>query len=298
MMINRRRTLQLGLGAGVLPFIGCDRAASPSAANPLFEEDAFTAYIKTIGTLETRDVYVWFTGVLWGMLPRVATAPLCGFQGLARHRWHAHGDGSYSQTAYDVGFFSDLETGKPADAIINPLTGESVRPFHNSYGGFEQVHTPAAFAKGRDGSEAKKDQLTWTTAGNQVVLTERMVGNVPSKLQPAQWPRETSGPVNFYGGETSYAASLPALSNPAVKTLPYTLFWSSFAPWEPWLMMDGAKGACQWRATGMKLDRYGDAGQDILDFAEKVQPGYFGDGAPWDWHRSATDDYIRIRGAG
>lgn len=294
-MIARRHILHLGLGAGALPLVGCEGA---TAARPLYDGDPFTAYIKTIGTLETRDVYVWFTGVLWGMLPRVATAPLCGFQGLARHRWRAHGDGSYSQTAYDVGFFSDLETGKPADVIANPLTGESVRPFHNSYGGFEQVHTRAAFTQGQDGREAKASQLNWTTASNQVVLTERMTGNVPSKVPPETWPRETSGPINFYGGETSYAAALPALNDPNVTTLPYTLFWSSFAPWEPWLMMDGAKGACQWRATGMKLARAEDAGSDILDFVEQAEPGYFGDEAPWEGYRSATDDYIRLRGAG
>lgn len=287
---SRRAMLVSGLSAAYTGMVGC----KTNAATPLFNlqglssEQKFQTFIKTIGTLQTEDIYIWFKGVLWGVLPQQTPVAFCGFQGLARHRWIANSDGSFTQKAYDVGFFCDLETGLPIDELENPFTNEKLTPYHNKYGGFPQIHTLQEFEK-----NSKK--YNWYSVGDRAVLTERSSGSVSSKMQPNDWPRETSGTKNYYGGESSYVTSLNQLSDPKISKAEYTLFWSSFSPWEPWLLMDGRGGTCQWRATGVKLQSYKDAPSDVLDFVKKDQPNYFEEADPWEGYLSNTDRYMRDR---
>lgn len=296
-MFDRRNIMKLGLGTGAAYLSGCQGQNTPVIEfGNLSQDQAFKTYIKSIGTLDTSDIYVWFKGVLWGVLPSSLPTPLCGFQGLARHKWTANSNGTFIQKAYDVGFFSDLQTNKPINFMINPLTGEKVEIYNNKYGGYVQTHNLDSFTDKTNGKMSKHDQLDWSEAGNQLILTERSIGQVTSKIQPDNWPRETSGPLNFYGGETSYAMSRKQVEDPSIKTADYALFWSSFSPWEPWLLMDGALGTCQWRATGVKLRHYSEAPREMLNFVAKDQPNYFDEGDPWEGYRSSIDSYIKDRG--
>lgn len=277
------------LSAASLGLQAC-QPATPSLLDlkSLSEDEAFKAYIKTIGSLETSDVYIWFRGILWGAIPGQLPFRLCGFQGLARHRWTAESSTKFRQKSFDVGFFSDIETGQPIDSLMNPITQERVETFHFKYGGFEQTHDLAEFAE-------KSAKLDWRAAGNHAVLTETGIGQVESKFTPQDWPKETSGPINFYGGETSHVVSLKTLSDPNIPSVKYDMFWSQFAPWEPWLLMEGRPGFCQWRATGTKLDSHSDAPKEVLDFVTKHQPNYFDETDPWDGYVSNTNRYQQSR---
>ncbi|MEP0718205.1 MAG: hypothetical protein ABJC43_02435 [Parasphingorhabdus sp.] len=59
-----------------------------------------------------------------------------------------------------------------------------------------------------------------------------------------------------------------------VRQAEYALFWPSFSPWEPWLLMDGAPGFAQWRPTGMKMESYKDVPREMLDFVAKDQSNF------------------------
>ncbi|MEP3224720.1 MAG: DUF1838 family protein [Parasphingorhabdus sp.] len=294
--LYRRDLLFAGLGGGTLALsTGSAKALHSPAWESLSERERFHIYIKLVGSLDTSDVYIWFKGVLWGALPQRLPVPFCGFQGLARHRWTANEkEGVFLQKSFDVGFFSDLETGLPIREISNPLTGETNQVFHNKYGGFERKHNFAEFIE-RGDDKSGKTKRDWRTAGNQACLNEISSGQFTSKLQPEKWPRETSGPLNFYAGETSYSTQLDHLLDPNVRQADFAMFWSSFSPWEPWLLMDAAPGNAQWRATGMKLNSYKDAPREMLEFIEKDQPNYFDDADPWPGVLSNTDRFIEAR---
>lgn len=299
MVIDRRSFVGAGLGGSLaafaMPAVGARSATAGRSIKNLSPEELFESYIKLLGTLDTSDVYIWFSGVLWGVIPDRLPVPMCGFHGLARHRWQAFDDGSFVQKEYDVGFFSDLETGLPIDTLQNPITGETNQVYHNKYGGWEQKHSLEEFTKTGDDGKSKSDKLSWKTAGNQVTLTRTAAGSAPTRLSPEEWPRETSGPTNFYGGDTSYSTRLDHLLDTNVRQADYTLGWLSVAPWEPWLLMDSAKGTCQWNATGMKLRSYKEAPKYVLDFVEKDQPNYFEAGDPWEGILNAVESFKKDR---
>lgn len=295
---TRRDMLHAGIGLGISsisPAASGFLTDAPVTLNGLSPERSYETYIKLLGSLDSSDVYIWFSGVLWGVIPSRLPIPICGFHGLAKHRWTALGDGNFIQKAYDVGFFSDLETGLPIDRLTNPITRETNDVYHNKYGGFEQQHSFQKFYRpGKDG-KSRSDALIWKTAGNQMTLVERPVGEVPTRLAPEIWPRESSGPTNYYGGETSYSSRLDHLLDPKVRQADYTLGWLSIAPWEPWLLMDGTAGTCQWNATGMKLRSYKEAPKYVLEFVAKEQPNYFEPGDPWEGYLNSVESFKKDR---
>lgn len=296
---DRRMLLQMGLGASGAAMLTAPSRAIRTAADTFNEQPLdYKAYVKLIGSIASTDVYIWFDGLLWGVLPGHLPTPFCTFQGLARHRWTPQADGSFIQKSFDVGFFGDLDTGLPADEVVNPYTGETVRPFHYKYGGSRTVYLKEGHGfLGASEPKLKPYDLSWKRAGNQLWLTEQATGQIPSVLQPEDWPRESPGKTSYYAGETSYSTSTNSLFNPQVSQADYSLFWSSFAPWEPWLLMDGAPGFAMWRAVGVKMRSYKDVPKTMMDYVLKEQPNYFDDADPWEGVKSNFARFQRDRSA-
>lgn len=300
--VQRRALLRSGLGMGAALAVGTS-ANAVRAAGKTGDLDLETpagvldAYVKLLGTLEEEHVYIAFSGTLWGIVPEKVPTAICGFSGLARHQWTPQKDG-YHRKSFDVGYFSDLESGEPVDELVNPLTGETVQPFHYKYGGGRQLYTKQGSLtiseEGEPGT-LKPYDLNWETAGDQIWLTEGGGGEFPSPLPPDEWPRESSGDAYRFVGETTLATSIEQLSNPRVRQADYTLFWTSILSWEPWLLMNGAPGFAMWRGVGTKLDRYQDAPGTLLDYVRSEQPNYFGKKDPWDGVLSNYDRFKKMR---
>ncbi|MEM7501622.1 MAG: DUF1838 family protein [Pseudomonadota bacterium] len=303
-----RRTLlrsSLGIGAGLSLPASLAVAAEPSldgGDHPLnlsSPAEAFNAYVKLLGTLADDDVYVAFSGTLWGIEPERVPTAICGFSGLARHRWAGVEDG-HERKAFDVGYFSDLETGEPIDELTNPLTGEQVAPFHYKYGGgIERYTKDGKLSVSAEGvaSNLTPYDFDWKRAGQQIWLTDSGSGEFPPPLSKAEWPRESSGDAFRFMGETTMATTVEQLANANVAQADYTLFWSSVLSWEPWLLMDGRPGFAMWRGVGAKLRRYEDAPATLLAFVRGAQPNYFDDADPWPGRVSNYDRYKRQREA-
>lgn len=312
--VSRRGFLQAGLSGAGLSGLGIGLAGTAAMAGAVESDSAGSGsstrhiadhsmlndhktYVKLLGTTATDDVYIWFEGILWGVVTGSEAAPLCTFQGLARHRWTAKPDGTFVQKSFDVGFFGDLETGLPASKLTNPITGETVRPYHYKYGGSQKLYTTDGQGYvGSDGNaETKPYNHNWKHAGHQVWLTEQATGQIKSILQPDDWPRESPGEMSYYAGETSYTSTFGALTDAATHQADFSLFWSSFAPWEPWLLMDGLQGSVMWRGVGVKLRSVDDVSPAIFDHVMAVQPNYFDASDPWDGVKSNFARFQRDR---
>ncbi|MEM7704965.1 MAG: DUF1838 family protein [Pseudomonadota bacterium] len=285
--MKRRTLLQSGAGLGLAMTVGIDSAANAQGLKSLdlaTPGGILNNYIKLLGSLRESNVYVAFSGTLWGMAPDRVPEALCGFGGLARHQWNPKGQ-SYRRKSFDVGYFSDLESGEPIDTMVNPFTGETVEPFHYKYGGGEQLFTEAglsAISGEGDTQEAKPYDLDWQSLGNQIWLTEGGGGEFPSPLPRETWPRESSGDAFRFASETTYSSTVDQLANPELTQADYTLFWSSVLSWEPWLLMDGKPGFVMWRGVGAKLRSYQDAPRPLLSYIEKEQSNYFDKADPWE----------------
>ena len=92
-------------------------------------------------------------------------------------------------------------------------------------------------------ASSKPFQLHWSNFGPGIVMV-RSGGHAyyPNKLDPATWPRESSGPMNQVTELFRYFISRDDLDNPALTLLPSNGLWLRITPWLPWMLMGAAAG--------------------------------------------------------
>lgn len=287
--LDRRDMLRLGISAGMLPMLAGNSAATPAGDVPDMSSSGsrLDTHVKLMGSTEEVTIYLLLEGTLWGVAPGRSPEAICGFRGLARSDWKPLSGNAFSQRSFDIGFFSDLKTGEPLQQVLNPVTGETVAPFHYKYGGEETIHNAASMEKTSDSS--------WGHSGNNLYFTERRGGTFPAPFSPSEWPRESSGETYFYGSETTYIAADSQFSNSALSRYDHTLFWSSFLSWEPWLLMEGAPGFVMWRGIGSKLADRQQVPKQLLAYIADTQPNYFDVGPPWEGRESTYRRYKETR---
>ena len=289
--VSRRAVLQLGAGAALAPVAGAFAAGSPVRATDVdlsTPEKRLRARVKLLGSTAEEDVYINLQGTLWGIVPGREAVPICGFQGLARSFWSPNEDGSFTQRAFDIGYFSDHETKEPVDSLENPLTGETVEPFHFRYGGASQQHTVESVEEPGDHN--------WAKMGDRLWFSERRTGSFPSPLSTEEWPREAPADDTFYlGSETTYITTPEQLADDSIAAADVTVFWSSILSWEPWLLMDGAPGFVMWRGIAAKLASPNEAPAPLLSYIDRMQPNYLDDALPWEGRASTYRSFTEQR---
>lgn len=298
---SRRSLLASGLSAGLLLGAG---AGAVNASSTYKELDLETPtgilknYVKLLGALTKSVIYVGFEGSLIGIMPDKTPVDICGFKGLARMQWVPQKDGSFLRKSFDIGYFSDRQTGELLDNIVNPLTGKTVKPFHYQYGGRASLFTErgvSSLSEKGEANEAEPYDLDWRSAGNQIWLTESGSGEFPAPLMMDEWPRESAGEVFRYKGDTTYVSTKEQLTDSLITQADYSLFWSSIISWEPWLEMEGAPGYVMWRGVGSKLRSYKDADPQLIRYIRSVQGNYFDKDDPWDGFVSNYDRFKSLR---
>lgn len=297
--INRRTLVHLGLGgslAGALPASAATQP-EPAAFNPSTPQEHLDAYVKMLGSTRDETVYASFSGILWGAMANAAPVQLCGFHGIGRFDWRARKDGSYYRRSFDIGMFSDLETGAALEELYNPFTDKTVLPHHFKYGGGEELFTTTGKRPPNRPAPAEAKPVTydWDVQGDNVILNNAQSGAVPHPLSKDEWPLASTGEDYFYGSENTYISPAAQLTDPNTTRADYTLFWSSLNSWEAWLLMGETPGFVLWRATGRKLARPDDAPQGLLEHIEKVQPNYFDTKAPWEGRESSFQSFKETR---
>ena len=271
------------LGVSALSIAGC--SSSSSALDLQDPKNAFIAYVKLLGSLKDTTIYTSFEGTLSGVLPNQAPQVICRYQGLARSDWKTKPDGSFTKQSFDIGFFGDLETGEVVDEIVNPLTGETVRPLHFKYGG-----GPA-----QDINKEVLSDIRWSEIGGNIWLSEAGGGAFPHPMDMQKWPRESSGEKLFYRSETDYVTTKRQLADNQVSSADQTLFWSSLLSWEPWLLMGQTPGFTMWRGVGVKLKTSDQIPESMRAYIAKVQPNYLDAAPPWQQREGSFDRFMSLR---
>jgi hypothetical protein len=190
------------------------------------------------------------TGIVHGVRDGEAVRPLLGFEVFSAIRVLKQPDGSYQRLCRELIFYRDLASGALLDEWDNPYTGERVRvvdvandPFNYviseyfpeppSYGGLNADQRPPR----------RPLRLNWALVGDDMLVLERDIHLFyRNALDPAKWPRESSGPMNRVSEMFRYVIRREDAENPALTHLPHVGFWSRVTPWLPWMLMGPAPG--------------------------------------------------------
>jgi hypothetical protein len=192
----------------------------------------------------------YVTGIVHGVRDGEAVRPLLGFEVFSAIRVLKQPDGSYQRLCRELIFYRDLVSGALLDEWDNPYTGERVRvvdvandPFNYviseyfpeppSYGGLNAAQRPPR----------RPLRLNWALVGDDTLVLERDIHLFyKNALDPAKWPRESSGPMNRVSEMFRYVIRREDAENLALTHLPHVGFWSRVTPWLPWMLMGQAPG--------------------------------------------------------
>jgi len=255
-VLGATRRGAFGVGAAVVAIAAGAQtsAAAQTATIPIAFDDPIWNR-ETAARLEAdttgKQVYGYCTGPVCGVRPGEAVRTLFNFEVFSTIRVLRQTDGSYQRMTKEAIFYTDPKSGAVLDEWDNPYTGERVRvvDVHNDPYNWVIASTvqppamPGVVSDGQAVAGGKPFLGDWTWLGPEtVVLTRDGHGWYPNRLDPAHWPRESSGPMIQASELFRYFIRKQDLEDPTKTFLPANGSWVRIQPWLPWMLMGTASG--------------------------------------------------------
>ncbi|MBM4221830.1 MAG: DUF1838 domain-containing protein [Gammaproteobacteria bacterium] len=289
-LIDRRAMLGVLGGsavAGALP------AAPLIAQAPLQldlekPEDNLTAWMKMRASLESQDVYFWFTGALDLAMPGEPIRPIINVDTVILRRTQRLGAHSWHVTDWEASIYRDFETDQIVEEVVNPVTGDTVRPFHYREGPvtFDYSAERQPRLVGLPTPFEKKDEpfrQRWRQAGDDLwMIKEMYIWGIPQWLDIKQFPDETpETPINV-SSITTMKSSLRDVLDPTLASVPTEYFYQATSDWLPWMKMGQRPGFVVWHEAGKKLFSLDDLPATTRTAMEQIHPQWFVRPVPWE----------------
>lgn len=307
--LSRRQALQggaAGLAAAAIT-VGSNASAKPRQKRVPIAFDDPIWNRENAARLEAdiapgKFIHGYCTGVVTGVRDNEAVKPLFGFEVFSGIRVVRQPDGSYQRMCRELIFYRDLKSGAMLDEWDNPYTGERVRvvdvandPFNYviseyfpdppSYGGLNQDKPPK-----------RPLRMNWGVIGDTVTLDSDIHLYYRNALDPAKWPRESSGPMNRVSELFRYFVRREDIENPNLTHLPHNGVWARITPWLPWMLMDGAPGHIYYMGRFSSIKKPEQAPPAVLARVKERFPTYLV--APEVWVEpsySSLENYARTQ---
>ena len=230
---------------------------------------------------ESKHKWASVSGVVCGVRDGEPLKDLFGFEVVSVAKAWAQPDGSYRVPHREAIFYTDLKTGEILRSWYNPYIdeevevvdvindpwnhffAEEVKRFEPDYGGLNKPKPkpPIPFSMG------------FFDAGNGMVQNRRHINlYYKAALQPDEWPRESSGPMNRVSEFFTTSVRLEDLQNPDKTSVLQSGSWSRVTPWLPWMLMGQAPGHIVYHSTFHSFDSLDGFKAPVLAHTEKFYP--------------------------
>ena len=273
MLLSSRRGLLLaGLAGAALPSLPLRAgtgSAAPSLSGPHLDlmtpQGNARAYALMQGSLNP-DVtsYSWYTGRVSGHRPGEAGRDLMRIIGMGAVRLlPLSGEPGWMMLRKELGFFTDLKTGEVIDRWYNPYLDEEVEVVHLANPAINSAIKPYVREQGLYESVGAPDELKpfvlpWQQVGDRAMTEIHAHIRAKNPLDPATWPRESSGAEVSISDSNSFNVALADLQNASLRKIESFGHWSHSRPWQPWMLMGQAEGHIQYSCftgSSASLDR-------------------------------------------
>lgn len=233
----------------------------------------------------------WFEGVVMGVVEDGPLVNICGFRGIGTTRLiPLAGEFGYRRLLREVGYYTDLATGKILEEMVNPLTGEKVNVVPVDNDPFNRIIRETELSRPTFGGLNKEApppkptpfQLNWKVAGDRLLMERHIHLYYKNALDPKTWPRESSGSMVRASEMYMYNMSLDDMQNEELTTLDQNGYWGRVTPWLPWLLMGAAPGHCLYQCWFGSAHGLDGLPQDLVEYTAKNYPKYLDAPKVWE----------------
>jgi hypothetical protein len=250
--------------------------------------DNVTAYLKLRASIETQDVWFWFTGRLDLAVAGEPIRPMINVETLILRRTERVGDLAWNVTDWEASLYRHPETGEYLDAgvsLVNPHTKRAVRPLDYREGPvrFRFTDREPRMVGSRDvmPNTGKMFNYPWSVVAGDLYMTKSSYIKAPNWLQPAEWLLESSGPEVVVAGHSVLKAPLAEVENVRVTAARADFSYTATSGWLPWMLMGTTPGFVVWAEAGRKLLSIDEAPAAQVERLRRVHPQFFLRPEPW-----------------
>lgn len=284
-----RRGLMALIGGGAAGAIAAPLAPRPPLTLDLDDpRDNLTAWMKMRASLESQDVYYWFTGTLDLAVPGKPIRPIITVETLILRRTLRMAADRYHVTDWEATIYRDPASGELAEAVNNPVTGRRVEPFHYREGPvtFEYAAERQPRLVGLKTPFAEKDEpfrQPWRIAGDDIWMTKAFyIYGQPQWLDREQFPEETPATPLNVSSIAEMQSRLADVLDPSLSSVATAYFYQATSDFLPWMKMGQEPGFTVWHEAGKKLFSLNDLPEGTLADLERVHPVWFRRPVPWE----------------
>ena len=259
-----RRTLLTGLGAialGAFP-----RPTWPLAGLDLNNKrDLLTAIAKLRGATDERLVIGYVVGARYAV-PEHRMIPMMGILAATFSQYRRISDEAFEARALEIGYFTDLNTGKLLEKWKNPVTGTTVDVPLTRMGPSRIILTADGLTVPRLSGEAAGLQLKHifqppVIVGDNVWVTEQINIDGPPGPRPFVYNELST----FHGRKSE-------LDDPARATVPTQVQYQSLITYRPWMGFGDTPGHTVARGAGMRAASIAELPPYFLELTRRLHP--------------------------
>ncbi|MDH5277270.1 MAG: DUF1838 domain-containing protein [Gammaproteobacteria bacterium] len=259
-----RRSLLTGFGA-----LALGTAARPAWPRPGLDldnrRDLLTALVKLRGATDPRLVIGYVVGARYAV-PEHRIIPMMGFLAATFSQYRRLDDDSFEARALEIGYFTDLASGKLLETWRNPVTGTTVDVPHTRMGPSRIIVTADGLTVPRPSGEAaglelKHVFLPPVIVGDNVWVTEQINVDGPPAPRPF-----------VYNELTTYQALKSELDDPARASVQTRVQYQSLITYRPWMGFGDTPGHTVARGSGLHVARLDDLPPYYLELTRRRHP--------------------------
>ncbi|MFM7396793.1 MAG: DUF1838 family protein [Gammaproteobacteria bacterium] len=292
-MRSTRRTALGAMAAALACLPGVSPAKSKSAPRRIPLDLAtpagnVTAYLKLRASLDSRDVFMWFTGRLDLIVPGEPVRPIIDVESLILRRTEQLGPMMWNVTDWEAALYRPLGESRylePGESIRNPYTGRDVTPHHYVEGPvrFRFTEREPRIVGSRDilPDTGKPFSYPWRVVNDELWMTKSSYIRAPNWLSPEEFPEESSGKEVIVATHSSLRGALAEVEDPSVTTVRSDFAYTATSGWLPWMKMCGLPGMVSWAESGKKLLSLEEAPAAQLEALRRIHPQWFARPEPW-----------------
>jgi hypothetical protein len=270
--LSRRLILQMAAGSLAAPGLaaaGTSPAPSslPDPAGHTEPRALLDAYRRIRYSSGPEVTFWWMRATKYGLVNHQLT-PLFGMEIGNFSRTRTVGPDSFTATALEMVFFTDLVSGERVEAITNPYTGERIPRADSLVGPATISYTldGPAYPAGLPGVkfDIRPAMGMFAVEGDDVWLRDDNATTVTAA---------DTGAVQFVVSDwATYHCARAALADGNTASVPGEVAFNSVSSWIKWMNMGDRPGSMLSRGSGRKFARLADMPQSFLGILRARHP--------------------------